>query len=377
MRKSAGKAKRTGMLILCFLFAVLGILLFLRQKAVPAAQSLQPEDDPVQPSLPTEAEAFTPPGEKQSPEPALINLSAASPEVAQTPSPLLPSPTPREPVFAYEAIPDSFYRESETRGFLQEVSLEVPNLEAPEETFNRDMDIYCPYGYSEDKKYNVLILIHGGGGNCYDFTRTAHESTSGSYFAMRDLYDNMINAHLCEKLIVVSLSSASYYPALGGSWDVSFEQFASDLRTAVLPYLAEHFATFAESGDEADLASAREHFGIGGVSNGALFAVNAGMTRCFDLIGNFVVLSGNSHPHEAALAINSEDWQDLPIPCFYAGSGWEDAQQTNSIRGYQEIRNSTDRLTEGENCFYVDIAYGKHNYAAWVIQIYNALQVLF
>ena len=146
MRKSAGKAKRTGMPILCFLFAVLGILLFLRQKAVPAAQSLQPEDDPVQPSLPTEAEAFTPPGEKQSPEPALINLSAASPEVAQTPSPLLPSPTPREPVFAYEAIPDSFYRESETRGFLQEVSLEVPNLEAPEETFNRDMDIYCPYG---------------------------------------------------------------------------------------------------------------------------------------------------------------------------------------------------------------------------------------
>ena len=67
MRKSAGKAKRTGMLILCLLAAVLSVLLFLRRETVPAVQSLQPEENSLRPSLPAEEEAFGPSNDQHSP----------------------------------------------------------------------------------------------------------------------------------------------------------------------------------------------------------------------------------------------------------------------------------------------------------------------
>ena len=354
--------------VLLFLILVLGILLLLRAGVILCgAQSDRctlplPQPTEAQVPLPSPAPTFVPPSPSLPPSP--------SPSPSPTPAP------PREVDFAVEAIPDAFYQEAEERGFIQEVSLEVHNIDAPEEIFNRDMEIYCPPGYSEAEKYDVLILIHGGAGSYHAFTLEKHEANTGVWFAFRDLYDNMIREDLCKPLIVVSIGSTSYYPSLGGTWDVSFDQFADDLRTAVLPYLAEHFATFAASGEETDLQNAREHFGIGGISNGSLFAINSGMTRCFDLFGNYIALSGNSHPGEAAQAINSDAWKDLPITCFYAGSGWEDNQQFNSLNGYQEIRNSTSRLQEGKNCFYLDVD-GKHNYAAWVIHIYNALQVAF
>lgn len=241
---------------------------------------------------------------------------------------------------------------------------------------DRTMDIYLPFGYDPAKAYNVLVLLHGGNGSSHDFTVAEFpDEDQGFTFTMKALYDRMIAEKRCEPLIIVSPYTCIHrdkeYPGY-----VPDVYFAKELREYILPYVAENYSTWAEGGTEEQLRAARDHFGIGGVSNGSLYAYETGMALCFDLFSQYICLSGSAAPWGVAECINSEAWRELPIRFYYAGCADEDWQHANSRIGFDVITESTERLTPGENSFYGEL-HGKHAWSQWAAHMYNALPLVF
>ena len=275
------------------------------------------------------------------------------------------------PVFYDNLLPSEFYQECEHPGTVQKQTYIQKLHYQGDEEVTKNLNVYLPYGYTGQEKYNVLVLIHGGGDD--EDSWLTKEYDFGFPLIMKNIYDNMIEQKLCRPLIIVcpTTYNGPYYSNDGG-----LEQMAAELRETILPYVAEHYSTYAESGSLTDLQAAREHFGIGGMSNGALYALNSGMQMDLDLFSNFICFSGNSQPYAVAEAINSETWKDLPISFFYAGAGYYDGQWQNTFYGFQIIVDQTDRLTEGENAFYRDID-GGHDFGVWNVNIFNALQMAF
>ena len=275
------------------------------------------------------------------------------------------------PVFYDGLLPSEFYQECEHPGTVQKQTYIQKLHYQGDEEVTKNLNVYLPYGYTGQEKYNVLVLIHGGGDD--EDSWLTKEYDFGFPLIMKNIYDNMIEQKLCRPLIIVcpTTYNGPYYSNDGG-----IEQMAAELRETILPYVAEHYSTYAESGSLSDLQAARVHFGIGGMSNGALYALNSGMQMDLDLFSNFICFSGNSQPYAVAEAINSETWKDLPISFFYAGAGYYDGQWQNTFYGFQIIVDQTDRLTEGENAFYRDID-GGHDFGVWNVNIFNALQMAF
>ena len=276
-----------------------------------------------------------------------------------------------EPVFYDSFLPDEYYVECKHPGTVEKLTYMQKLHYQGDEEVSKNINIYLPYGYSEDRKYNVLVLIHGGWDNEDSWITKVYDY--GFPLIMKNIYDNMIEQKLCEPLIIVCPTT---YNGPLFSNESGVEHMAIELRETILPYIADHYSTYAASGAVSDLQAAREHFGIGGMSNGSLYALNSGMQRDLDLFSNFICFSGNSEPYAIVEAINSDECKDLPISYFYAGAGYYDDQWQNTYYGFQIIVENTARLTEGENAFYRDVN-GGHDFSVWNVNIFNALQMAF
>ena len=277
-----------------------------------------------------------------------------------------------EPVFYDDFLPDEYYEPCDHPGTVESFVYRQQYYQYGDYYVYKYINIYLPYGYTENRKYNVVFLIHGGGDDETSWT-TQPYYLYGKKIVLKNVYDHMIEDKVCEPFIVVSPTT---FMDQNHTSDSGIEHMAREIREVLLPYIAEHYSTYAEDGSLEEIGRARMHFGIGGLSNGSLYAHNSGMMMNFDLFGNFACFSGNNEPYEVAAAINSGAWSELPIGVYYAGAGTYDGQQENSYYGFHTIIDSTDRLVEGENAFYFDIV-GGHDWKIWNTHIFNAMQLMF
>ena len=183
----------------------------------------------------------------------------------------------------------------------------------------------------------------------------------------------MIEQKICKPCIVVTpVTNTRFLTGVDGG----IFQMREELRDYILPYIVENYSTYAADSSLDAISAAREHFGLGGLSNGALCVFKAGFQYNFPLFGSYAAFSGDYEPWTTAAAIQSGDFAELPITCFFAGAGTFDGQQENSKVGFNYIVENTDRLVEGENAFYVDVT-GGHEWSVWLTDLYNAMQVMF
>ncbi len=94
-------------------------------------------------------------------------------------------------IFLVEGGISEYYKEATQRGNLKSVWYDSPTI-----GFQRRLTVYTPYGYESNprKKYPVLYLLHGSGGD--------EEAWSSMGFA-RQILDNMIEKGQAEPMIVV------------------------------------------------------------------------------------------------------------------------------------------------------------------------------
>ena len=270
--------------------------------------------------------------------------------------------------------PLELYEGSDYPGEVEDLTYSAPCFDGSfEGTIEKGLKVYLPYEYDPTGHYDVLILYHGGGDDQGSWC-TNWYNIDGRYVVLKNLYDNMIAKKLCKPMIVVCPATGRWID--GKLKDVSIEQNEGELKHCILPYIVDNYATYAESSSLADIQAARAHFGIGGCSNGSLYAYRCGMLANFELFGNYVNISGDNSYAEIVEHINTGNWAKMPVYCYVVGAGDYDSQRNRAVNGFTNIRESTDRIEEGQNAYFVLTTSG-HDWKTFSIVLYNALQVFF
>ena len=230
-----------------------------------------------------------------------------------------------------------------------------------------EIAVWLPWDYSEDTTYNVVVLLHGDGGQAADWTDEPEPTYRGDV-EFRHVYDRMVEERLCDPFLIVGLPNASFrHPPTGEAF----------LRELVLPYIAQHYSTWMGGGSPEKLRAAREHIAVGGLSRGSMFTYSCVMPRCLDVVGNFCCFSNGDNSRVWA-QLNSEQNRDYPILSYVASYGMMDEYQVGVAHRnvYRGICNYVERVTDGENARMLSIGAG-HNFIMWTASLYDALLLMF
>ena len=249
----------------------------------------------------------------------------------------------------------------------------------------KKMQVYLPHGYTTSKRYNVLILLHGSEGDeNYWFSRDQYYTypDSDMCYSVRVnvLLDNMIYYKYCEPLIVVSPTYYlnDYERAQGDISHRDSTQFAQELRNDILPYLAEHYSTYASGSSYEALKAARDHFGFIGASYGAFITYRSVVACNIDLISWIGAISGcnTSVPMYITPSLKEPRFDGLDINYFYTAAGSRDSLRSDALTGYLEMLQYCPKINTG-NSQYLEMKNAEHEDRVWDNAVYNCLLIFF
>lgn len=232
---------------------------------------------------------------------------------------------------------------------------------------NRRMYVYTPYGYGEtNKKYPVLYLQHGGGGD---------EDAWSSLGRARQIMDNLIAQGKAEPMIVVmpnaspnQLASPDVLepipgPSLFGQ-DMESDEFhaggayTKSLVEDIIPYVESHF----------DVIAKKEGRAIAGLSMGGIYTLytTARHPELFDYIG---VLSMGFTPGRDAKA-ELTPIKDAGYELYWVGCGETDMAYDNAER----LLKALDELNM-EHTYFDKV--GGHTWDTWRVCLKEMAPLLF
>jgi len=175
-------------------------------------------------------------------------------------------------------VPDEYRMENEEQGRIERLEYEAASADGGTDT--KYMNVYLPYRYDLNKKYNILYLMHGGGENVNTIF-----GGPGQNKELKKIIDNMIAKGDIEPLIIVT---PSFY---GGS--NAPEYFPEELLNEIIPLVENKYSTFATSTDQEGLKASREHRAFGGFSMGSVTTWYT-YINCLDYIKYYLPLCGDA-----------------------------------------------------------------------------------
>ncbi|MBN2029644.1 hypothetical protein JW824_05310, partial [bacterium] len=175
----------------------------------------------------------------------------------------------------------------------------------------RQMRVYTPAGYSPSKKYPVLYLLHGIGGNDLEWIQACQAD---------NVIDNLIADGKIKPMIVVfpngnaniTVGDDSAVPSEGmgargqrggpgGGFESWGKPFENDLIKDIIPYIESHYSVYKD----------REHRALAGLSMGGGQSLNIGMYN----IGTFAYVGGfSSAPNTNQFGGMYNDVEFMPDP---------------------------------------------------------------
>lgn len=200
-------------------------------------------------------------------------------------------------------------------GTIENISYTTYDYFGDGSEIEKQANVYLPYGYDEENKYNVLYLMHGIGGDENEWGMT------GSTSRVKIIMDNLIYNGDVEPFIVVTPNGRSGADFANKNSDYnSFYEFGKELRNDLIPYIESHYATYGQSGEkDYDMRADREHRAMAGLSMGGMQTINIGMCECLDIISYFGAFSAAPTSYKGAdiVKIIDEQFPDEEIKFFY------------------------------------------------------------
>jgi enterochelin esterase-like enzyme len=163
--------------------------------------------------------------------------------------------------------------------------LEMIQYESKTVGTTRKMQVYTPPGYSQDKKYPVLYLLHGIGGDETEWQRFAHPDA---------LLDNLIADGKAVPMIIVMPNGRAQKDDRAGpnamATAPAFAIFERDLLDDVIPAIQSRYSTYTN----------RENRALAGLSMGGGQSLNFGLTHLdtFAWIGGFSSAPNTKPPEQ-------------------------------------------------------------------------------
>lgn len=221
---------------------------------------------------------------------------------------------------------------------------------------NRRALVYTPPSYSKDRKYPVLYLLHGIGGDEKEWFKNGQPQV---------ILDNLYAENKLEPMIVVLPNGRAMKDdrAVGNIMAPdkvqAFANFEKDLITDLIPYIEENFPVHKD----------REHRAIAGLSMGGGQSLNFGLGNLdkFAWIGGFSSAPNTRKPEELVPdpAKAKEQLKLLWISC-----GDKD--------GLLSFSKRTHEYLEAHNVphiYFIDQGY--HDFHIWKNSLYHFAQILF
>lgn len=182
------------------------------------------------------------------------------------------------------------YHDVNFRGTIDRVAYQTTNSAG--EPRDKYANVYLPYGYDaadKEKRYNILYLMHGGGGNPDAWLDCCK---------IKNMLDHGIDAKEIEPLIVVFPSYYNEKVSRAGRPDAAEERlktksFLPELTGELLPAVEGKYKGYAKGTSDAELRAARAHRGFGGFSMGSCTTWFVFLNK-LAYFRTFVPLSGDS-----------------------------------------------------------------------------------
>ncbi len=221
--------------------------------------------------------------------------------------------------------------------------------------YYKDMEeilVWTPYSYNPAEQYEVILLLHGDGGDNSSWIRKVYH-LNGRELVCRNLYDWLAYENRTKPFLVASITNDIDHP----------EEMIEKIKAA-FSFLAAHFSTYAASGNPEDIIEARHHFTLGGLSRGGIFSYLF-MSREISYAANYICLSAGGDV--SAVTATLETMPENTLSFYFVGVGVGD----NLF--WWRSKNAYDSISPfAEKAEFVEYGY-QHDWLTWSNAIYDAL----
>ena len=216
--------------------------------------------------------------------------------------------------------------------------------------------IYLPPGYSKNKKYPVLYLLHGIGGDEYEWLNGGHPEI---------ILDNLYALGKVEPMIVVMPNGRAMKDdrATGNIFDsakvAAFATFEKDLLNDLIPYIEKHYPVYTD----------QPHRAIAGLSMGGGQSLNFGLGNLdkFGWIGAFSAAPNTKKPEEL---LPDPAAAKSKLKLLWISCGASDGLITFSQRTHDYlVKNNVPHI------YYIEP--GVHEFKVWKNGLYMFSQLIF
>lgn len=273
-----------------------------------------------------------------------------------------------------EKIPGKYllYQMKES-GTIEKISYTTHDYFGDGSEITKYANVYLPYGYSEDNKYNVLYLMHGIGGDENEWGMTGNASE------IKRIMDNLIYHGDIEPFIVVTPNgrSSSNFAAEGSDYN-SFYVFGQELRNDLIPFIEKTYSTYGEYDENGyDMSATREHRAMAGLSMGGMQTINIGIGECVDLFGYFGAFSAAPTSNTAAKTAELLKDNAYEIYYFYNICGIEDGiAYASASAAAKNLPEVCEQFDPEKNFMWQELK-GAHDFKIWYLGFYNFAQIAF
>ncbi|SHJ75085.1 Enterochelin esterase [Tangfeifania diversioriginum] len=221
---------------------------------------------------------------------------------------------------------------------------------------NRNAVIYTPPGYSNEEKYPVLYLLHGIGGDEFEWLNGGQPQV---------IFDNLYADDKLEPMIAVMPNGRAMKDdrATGNVFapekQKAFATFEKDLLNDLIPFIEKNYP----------VKSKREHRAIAGLSMGGGQSLNFGLGNLdkFAWVGGFSSAPNTKSPEEL---IPNPKVAKEQLKLLWLSCGDKD--------GLIDISNRTSNyLKENDVPHRYEIYDGNHDFGVWKTSLYKFSQLLF
>jgi len=221
---------------------------------------------------------------------------------------------------------------------------------------NRRALVYTPPGYAKNKKYPVLYLLHGIGGDEKEWLNGGHPEV---------ILDNLYDGKKIEPMIVVMPNGRAMKDdrATGNIMAAdkvqAFATFEQDLLTDLIPYIEKNFP----------VKSDRDNRAVAGLSMGGGQSLNFGLGNLdkFAWVGGFSSAPNTKMPEQL---VPDPDAARSKLKLLFISCGASDGLITFSKRTH-------DYLTEKNVPHIYYIEPGVHDFKVWKNGLYMFSQLIF
>ena len=253
---------------------------------------------------------------------------------------------------AYKAAPQGFDKEREgvAKGTVKLIEYQSESVGTV-----RKANVYLPPKYDAKKKYSVLYLLHGIGGDENEWYRDGGVPN----IIMDNLY---AEGKVADMIVVMPNGRAQKDDSRAGGMGSfrAFGDFDKDLIGSLIPYIEKNFSVYAD----------RDHRAIAGLSMGGGQSLNFGLGHMdvFAYVGGF---SSAPNTMRAAQLIPDVDKVKKENKLLWMVCGGADGLMNNSA----QLKAFCDE--KGIPCTLINYPEQGHNFVVWKYGLYNFAQLIF